>query len=150
MRDLLSLTQQLVDGRVSRRGFMKTAAAYGAAAATLGAGGYARAAGNGALIGFSFPSFDAFRWPHDRHYFEKRADELGLRYIIQGANEDVATQDSQVDAMLSQGIKALVIIPVNVDAGKQIVERVKREAKIPIISYNYVIPSPAVDYWGGP
>ncbi len=44
-----------------------------------------------ALIGFSFPSFDAFRWPHDRHYFEKRADELGLRYIIQGANEDVAT-----------------------------------------------------------
>jgi D-xylose transport system substrate-binding protein len=149
MRDLLSLTQQLVDGRVSRRGFMKTAAAYGAAAATLGAGGYARAAGNGALIGFSFPSFDAFRWPHDRHYFEKRADELGLRYIIQGANEDVATQDSQVDAMLSQGIKALVIIPVNVDAGKQIVERVKREAKIPIISYNYVIPSTAVDYWAG-
>lgn len=149
MRDLLSLARHPVDGRVSRRGFMKTAAIYGAAAATLSAGGYSARAATGPLVGFSFPSFDAFRWPHDRHYFEKRAGELGLRYVIQGANEDVATQDSQVEAMLTQGIQALVIIPVNVDAGKQIVERVKREANIPIISYNYIIPSTAVDYWAG-
>ncbi|SFJ82079.1 substrate-binding domain-containing protein [Bradyrhizobium sp. Gha] len=147
MRDLLGLTKQLVEGRVSRRELMKSAAMYGAATATLGAGGFSARAATGPLVGFSFPSFDAFRWPHDRHYFQTRADELGLRYIIQGANEDVATQDTQIDAMLSQGIKVLVIIPVNVEAAKKIVERVKREANIPIISYNYVIPSPAIDYW---
>ncbi|MGY4420844.1 D-xylose transport system substrate-binding protein [Bradyrhizobium sp. JR6.1] len=147
MRDLVVLAKQFVEGRVSRREFMKSAAAFGAATATLGAGGYPAGAATGPLVGFSFPSFDAFRWPHDRHYFQARADELGLRYIIQGANEDVATQDTQIDAMLSQGIKVLVIIPVNVEAGKKIVERVKREANIPIISYNYVIPSPAIDYW---
>ncbi|MGY3564293.1 D-xylose transport system substrate-binding protein [Bradyrhizobium sp. USDA 4463] len=147
MRDLLGLTTQLVEGRVTRRDLIKSAAAYGAATATLGAGGFSARAANGPLVGFSFPSFDAFRWPHDRHYFQTRADELGLRYIIQGANEDVATQDTQIDAMLSQGIKVLIIIPVNVEAAKKIVERVKREANIPIISYNYVIPSPAIDYW---
>ncbi len=150
MSDLFSLAKMLAEGSISRRGFMKTAAAYGAATATLGAGALSARAADGPLVGFSFPSFDAFRWPHDRHYFELRAKELGLRYIIQGANEDVATQDSQIDAMLSQGIQALIIIPVNVESGAKIVERVKADSPdIPIISYNYVIPSAAIDYWAG-
>ncbi len=149
MSDLFSLAKMMADGRISRRGFMKTAAAYGAASATLGSSAFSARAADGPLVGFSFPSFDAFRWPHDRHYFEMRANELGLRYIIQGANEDVSTQDSQIDAMLSQGIQALIIIPVNVEAGAKIVERVKSDSNIPIISYNYVIPSAAIDYWAG-
>lgn len=142
-----SLIKLVAEGRISRREFIRSAAAYGAASATLGVGAVPARAEDDILVGFSFPSFEHFRWAHDRRYFEKRADELGLKYVIQGANEDVATQDSQVDAMLSQGIKALVIIPVNVEAGKKIVERVKQEANIPVISYNYVIPSQAVDYW---
>jgi D-xylose transport system substrate-binding protein len=147
MRNLSALTKMLAEGDISRRNFMKSAAALGAATATLGAGSQPAGAADGPLVGFSFPSFDQFRWPHDRQYFETRADELGLRYIIQGADENVATQDVQIDAMLSQGIQALLIIPVNIESGIQIVERVKRETNIPIISYNYVIPSPAIDYW---
>ncbi len=149
MGELFQLARMYAAGRISRRSFMSLAAAYGAASATLGAGALPARAAEGPLVGFSFPSFDAFRWPHDRHYFETRAAELGLRCIIQGANEDVSTQDAQVDAMLSQGIEALIIIPVNVEAGAQIVERVKKEVNIPILSYNYVIPSPAIDYWVG-
>jgi D-xylose transport system substrate-binding protein len=49
--------------------------------------------------------------------------------------------------MLAQGIQALVIVPVNIEAGKALVERVKNDADIPIISYNYAIPSQAIDYW---
>lgn len=147
MTGLGSLMKLIAEGRISRREFIKSAAAYGAASATLGAGAIPASAATDTLVGFSFPSFEHFRWAHDRHYFEKRADELGLKYVIQGANEDVSTQDAQVDAMLSQGIKALILIPVNVDAGKKIVDRVKRDSSIPIISYNYVIPSPNIDYW---
>ena len=148
MHRMDGLVKDLLAGRISRRGFVRSAMAFGAAGATLGLGmrGVARAEDD-ILVGFSFPSFEHFRWAHDRHYFETRADELGMKYVIQGAEEDVAKQDAQVDAMLAQGIDALVIIPVNIEAGKNLVERVKRDADIPIISYNYVIPSAQIDYW---
>lgn len=142
-----ALVADLIAGRISRREFIRLSAAFGAAGATLGLPIRNAFAQEEILVGFSFPSFEHFRWAHDRAYFEKRADELGMKYIIQGAEEDVAKQDAQVDAMLSQGIKALVIIPVNIEAGKTLVERVKADADIPIISYNYVIPSAKLDYW---
>jgi D-xylose transport system substrate-binding protein len=143
-----ALIEDLSAGRISRRQFVHGAMILGASGASLGLGlwGSARAA-DGILVGFSFPSFEHFRWAHDRSYFEARANELGMKYIVQGADEDVTKQDSQVDAMLSQGIKALILIPVNIDAGKDLVERVKKDASIPVISYNYVVPTPQLDYW---
>ena len=68
-----------------------------------------------------------------------------MKYIIQGAEEDVATQDSQVDAMLTRGIQALVLIPVNIESAINLADRVKREADIPIVSYNSVIPTASID-----
>jgi D-xylose transport system substrate-binding protein len=148
MTKIDALIAELRAGRISRRQFVYRAMALGAGGAVLGLGlRESAAAAEGILVGFSFPSFEHFRWAHDRHYFETRANELGLKYIIQGADEDVTKQDSQVDSMLSQGIKVLIIIPVNIDAGKDLVERVKRDAGIPVISYNYVVPSPKLDYW---
>jgi len=148
MAKLDDLISDLIAGRISRRSFLRQAAAYGAAASTLGLGLPGRAVGQDRpLVGFSFTSFEHFRWEHDRAYFEKRADEIGLRYVVQGAEEDVSKQDEQVDAMLAQGIQALVIVPVNVEAGARLVERVKRDSDIPIISYNYVIPSAGIDFW---
>jgi D-xylose transport system substrate-binding protein len=142
------LIEDLIAGRISRRQFTARAIALGASAATLGLPiRQSTAAAEGVLVGFSFPSFEHFRWAHDRHYFETRANELGMKYIIQGADEDVTKQDAQVDAMLSQGIKVLILIPVNIDAGKDLVERVKKDAGIPVISYNYVVPTPKLDYW---
>src|ERR1700733_1247750 len=142
-----ALIADLMSGRISRREFVRQSVALGAASATLGLTARNAFADSDILVGFSFPSFEHFRWAHDRAYFEKRANELGMKYIIQGAEEDPAKQDAQVEAMLSQGIKALVIIPVNIDAGKTLVERVKTDNNIPIISYNYVIPSSKLDYW---
>lgn len=148
MSDIERLVDDLTAGRISRRQFIERAMALGAAGAVLNLGlaESARAADD-ITVGFSFTSFEHFRWAHDRAYFEKRADELGMKYIIQGAEEDPAKQDAQVDAMLAKGIKALVIVPVNVDAGAKLVERVKSQAGIPVISYNYVVPTAMMDYW---
>ncbi|MGD9538941.1 MAG: substrate-binding domain-containing protein [Alphaproteobacteria bacterium] len=151
-KQLDKLVTDVMAGRIGRREFLRRAAQLGSAAAVLGAAGAlprtTRAAENAdILIGFSFTSFEHFRWQHDRRYFEDRAKELGFQYVIQGAEEDVAKQETQVEAMIAQGIKALVLLPVNVDAAVALVERVKSEANIPVISYNYVVPTPKLDYW---
>jgi D-xylose transport system substrate-binding protein len=148
MSKISELADDLAAGRISRREFIERAVALGAAGATLNLGlAETVRAESGVLVGFSFTSFEHFRWAHDRAYFEKRADELGMKYIIQGAEEDPAKQDTQVDAMLAKGIKALVIVPVNIDAGAQLVERVKSQFGIPVVSYNYVVPTAKMDYW---
>src|SRR5262245_41363493 len=106
MSRINELVEDLVAGRITRRQLIARATALGAASATLSMGlrDAAAQAGN-VLVGFSFTSFEHFRWAHDRRYFETRANELGMKYIIQGAEEDVAKQDAQVDAMIAQGIK---------------------------------------------
>ncbi|WP_376703066.1 substrate-binding domain-containing protein [Mesorhizobium sp. ISC25] len=147
MSRLEKLIADVSAGRISRRDFIAQTMALGATSATLGLGLSTKANAADITVGFSFPSFEHFRWAHDRAYFQARADELGMKYIVQGAEEDVSKQDAQVDAMLAQGIQALIIIPVNIDAGKDLIERVKADANIPVISYNYVIPSPKLDYW---
>jgi D-xylose transport system substrate-binding protein len=152
-----SLMEEALAGRLSRRQFMHRAFMLGVSGSLLSmglaacrseeGGGGGGGGGEEILVGFSFTSFEHFRWPFDRKFFENRADELKMKYVIQGAEEDPAIQEQQVEAMLAQGIKALVIVPVNIEAGAALVERVKQDADIPVISYNYVIPSAAIDYW---
>jgi D-xylose transport system substrate-binding protein len=148
---LKRLAKDVTGGRIGRREFLSRAAQFGSAAAVLGTGMAAfrpsEARADEILVGFSFTSFEHFRWEHDRRYFETRADQLGLKYVIQGAQEDITKQETQVEAMLAQGIQALVLLPVNIDAAVALVERVKRDAGIPVISYNYVVPTPKLDYW---
>ncbi len=58
-----ALIEDLSAGRISRREFVHRAMFLGASGASLGLGlrGSARAA-DGILVGFSFPSFEHFRW----------------------------------------------------------------------------------------
>ena len=134
MSKIDALVQDLMEGRISRREFFRRAAAYGAAGAAIGSTPWEAGAATSkdVLVGFSFTSFEHFRWAHDRAYFEKRANELGMKYVIQGAEEDANKQDGQVDAMIAQGIKALVLLPVNVEAGAVLAERVKKDTGIPV------------------
>ncbi len=156
MGEIDRLLEEALAGRLTRREFMHRAFMLGASGAVLSIGLAAcksggetgkTTGGKQVFVGFSFTSFEHFRWPHDRAYFEQRARQLRMKYVIQGAKEDSAIQEQQVEAMIAQGIQALVIVPVNIDAGAALVERVKSDANIPVISYNYVIPSPKLDYW---
>src|SRR5437868_6380061 len=101
-------------GKISRRAVVRTAfkAGVGAAVLSMGRGAFAQSSDK-VLVGFSFPDFEHFRWPHDRRFFEKRGGEIGLQFIVQGAQQKAAVQEQQIEAMLSQNIKALVINPIN-------------------------------------
>lgn len=132
---------------ISRRSVVSAAFKAGVGAAVLSMGRSAFAQSGDPLVRFSFPDFEHFRWPFDRRYFEKRAGELGLRSIVQGAQQKAAIQEQQIEAMLSQDIKALIINPINNASAVGLIERIKAEKNIPIISYNSVITSPKIDFW---
>jgi inositol transport system substrate-binding protein len=63
------------------------------------------------------------------------SDKLEYEVIVQDAQEDVIKQQDMVKALLSQGVKAIAVVPVNTDAMAPIIEEVQQE-KIPLIFVN--------------
>jgi D-xylose transport system substrate-binding protein len=90
-------------------------------------------------VGFSVPDYDQLRWKNgDQRFFEQEARRLGLRPVVAVANDSVGTQASQVRNMLTQGIDALVLTPVDQVASAGAVHPAIA-AKIPVISYNFLV-----------
>jgi inositol transport system substrate-binding protein len=65
-------------------------------------------------------------------YFSEKSE---YEVIVQDAQEDVVKQQDMVKALLSQGVKAITVVPVNTDAMTPIIEEVRQE-KIPLIFVN--------------
>jgi inositol transport system substrate-binding protein len=65
-------------------------------------------------------------------YFEGKSD---YEVIVQDAQEDVVRQQDMVNALLSQGVKAITVVPVNTDAMAPIIKKVQDE-KIPLVFVN--------------
>lgn len=84
------------------------------------------------------------RWAFDVQYMQARADELGATLIVQYANDDPALQASQVENLLSQGIDALIIVPVDDQAAATSANAAKAEG-VPVISYDIGVQGVPVD-----
>jgi D-xylose transport system substrate-binding protein len=147
------------DGQSSRRGFLAggAAAAMAAALAACGSSSSASSGGGGATtssssaagggggsvagkkVGFSVPDYDQLRWKNgDQRFFEQEATRLGMVPIVAVADDSVDTQASQVRNMLTQGIDALVLTPVDQVASAGAVSPAIAQ-KIPVISYNFLV-----------
>ncbi len=64
-----------------------------------------------------------------------KATELGYTLDVQDAQEDVVKQQDQVNAMISQGVDAIVVVPVDTSAMGPITDAVT-EAGIPLVYVN--------------
>ncbi len=64
-----------------------------------------------------------------------KATELGYALDVQDAQEDVVKQQDQVNAMIQQGVDAIVVVPVDTSAMGPITEAVT-EAGIPLVYVN--------------
>ena len=64
-----------------------------------------------------------------------KADELGYTLDVQDAQEDVVKQQDQVNAMIEQGYKAIMVVPVDTSAMGPITDAVTK-AGIPLIYVN--------------
>jgi inositol transport system substrate-binding protein len=63
------------------------------------------------------------------------ADKLDYELMVQDAQEDVVKQQDHVNNMISQGVKALVVVPVNTSAMAPIT-KAAQDAKIPLVYVN--------------
>ncbi|MFV0379456.1 MAG: multiple monosaccharide ABC transporter substrate-binding protein [Anaerorhabdus sp.] len=100
-----------------------------------------------ALIGISMPTKDLERWEKDGDAMKSAAESKGYEVDIQYANNDVATQVSHIENMITKGAKLILIAPIDGAALTDITKKAQ-EADIKIISYDRLITgTEAVDYY---
>ena len=98
-------------------------------------------------IGVAMPTKDLQRWNQDGENMKKQLEDAGYEVDLQFASNDVATQVSQVENMVSGGCDAIVIGSID---GESLGTPLKQaeEQGIPVISYDRLIMnSDAVTYY---
>jgi len=108
--------------------------------------GVAAAGPHRPVIGFSMDTLKEERWQHDRDMFTARAKELGADVLVQSANSDDVRQLKDVEALISNRVGALVIVPHDGAAMAKAV-RMAHDAGIPVLSYDRLITSCDLDLY---
>ena len=98
------------------------------------------------LIGLSMDTLKEARWQRDRDLFVTRAEALGARVLVQSANSDDTRQMQDIQALLSNKVDVLVIVPHN---GKAMAKAVHmaHEAGTPVIAYDRLITDCELDLY---
>lgn len=98
-------------------------------------------------IGVAMPTKDLQRWNQDGENMKKQLEKAGYEVDLQYAGNDVATQVSQVENMVSGGCQVLVVASID---GESLGTPLKaaEEQNIPVISYDRLLMnSSAVTYY---
>ena len=106
----------------------------------------AQAASKG-LIGVAMPTQSSTRWISDGNSIKAALVKLGYTVDLQYAEDDIPTQVSQLEAMLTKGAKALIIASIDGEQLTDVLANAKKK-KVPVIAYDRLIrKSPNVDYY---
>lgn len=107
----------------------------------------AESTGAGGKIGVAMPTKDLQRWNQDGSNMEAQLKEAGYEVDLQFASNDIQTQVSQIENMISNGCQMLVIASIDGDSLGTVLAQAK-EAGIPVIAYDRLIMnSDAVTYY---
>ena len=98
-------------------------------------------------VGVSMPTKDLQRWNQDGDNMKKELEAAGYEVDLQYANNDVATQLSQVENMINSGCKVLVIAAIEGSSLGTALDKAAAK-KIPVIAYDRLLMDNAnVDYY---
>jgi D-xylose transport system substrate-binding protein len=107
-------------------------------------------AGGGGKIALLLPESQTARYEAaDRPFFETKFKELcpDVEIVYSNANQVASDQQQQAEAAIAQGVKVMVLDPVDGDAAGAIVNNAKAK-NIPVISYDRLIKGGASpDYY---
>ena len=103
--------------------------------------------GDGQKIGVSMPTKDLQRWNQDGDNMKAMLEEAGYEVDLQYASNDVQTQLSQVENMISSGCSVLVIAAIEGSSLGEALTMAK-ENEIPVFAYDRLLmDSDAVSYY---
>jgi len=94
-------------------------------------------------VGLSFSDFATERWKNEEELMTKLLEEKGYEVLSQEANHDVKLQNDQIDNMVSQGVKAIIIIAEDGDAAATAATKAAEEGVI-VLAYDRLIKSPDI------
>jgi len=123
--------------------FVLTACSTTTTPAATGGGG----ASAGGLVGIAMPTKSSARWIADGDNLVNSLKELGYETDLQYAEDDIPTQVSQVENMITKGSKVLVIAAID---GTTLTDTLQKaaDAGIKVFSYDRLIRnSPNVDFY---
>ena len=122
-------------------GLMLSAMAVGCLAGCNGAGSGKK------KVGVSMPTKDLQRWNQDGANMETKLKAAGYDVDLQFASNDVATQLSQVENMISSGCSVIVISAIEGSSLGTALDKAEAK-KIPVIAYDRLLmDSATVDYY---
>jgi putative multiple sugar transport system substrate-binding protein len=109
--------------------------------------GGARASSGKTKIGVSMPTQSLQRWNQDGANMKSQLEAAGYQVDLQYANNEVPTQVSQIENMITGGAKVLVIAAIDGFSLTEVLKEAKAK-NIPVIAYDRLIMnSDAVNYY---
>ncbi len=97
-------------------------------------------------IGLVLSTLQEERYQKDQKYFIEEAKKLGFEPIVVSADNNAQTQSAKVENLLAQGVKALVIQPVNSESAANLVKSA-HDDKVPVVAYDRMISNANVDFY---
>ena len=95
-------------------------------------------------VGFILSTMQEERYQRDKEVFTKTIEKLGGEVVFASCNNSEQTQAAQVDNLLSQGVKAIVIQPVNGDTASGLVKQIKEDG-VAVVDYDRLIRNADLD-----
>ncbi|MEU8248045.1 sugar ABC transporter substrate-binding protein [Nonomuraea sp. NPDC048916] len=123
--------------------------ACGSGTSTTDAGSGGNGGAENAKVAFLMPDLASTRYElQDKPLFEAKMKQLcpSCTVIYQNADSDAAKQQQQANSALAQGVKAIVIDPVDSAAAATIVKTAQAQ-QVPVIAYDRPIPATPADYY---
>jgi len=102
-------------------------------------GGGGGGSGAGCTVAVSWNNFQQPRWAaHDKPAIQQTVEKAGGKYIDKDANLKNEQQATDIDTMISQGAKVLIVLAQDTKAVLPSIAKAKA-AKIPVIAYDRLI-----------
>jgi D-xylose transport system substrate-binding protein len=99
--------------------------------------------GEAIKVGLSFSDFATERWKNEEVLMRGLLEEKGYEVLSQEANHDTKLQNDQIDNMIAQGVKALIVVAEDGDAAVTAVDKAA-EAGVIVLAYDRLIKSPNI------
>ena len=101
-------TKKVLLATLAAGSMLALAACSGGAGGDGGEGG-----GDGGLIGVAMPTKSSERWIQDGDAVKEQLEEQGFTVDLQYAEDDIPTQVSQIENMITKGAEALIIASID-------------------------------------